>query len=61
MTPKSNNIAVKYHWFRQRVGKECAIRNIESENKKADIFIKGLQGELFASIRKLLCSWQDFI
>ena len=32
MTPTSNHIAVKYHWFRQHVGKEFVIRKIESEN-----------------------------
>ena len=38
MTPTSNHIAVKYHWFRQHVGKEFVIRKIESENQKAYIF-----------------------
>ena len=44
MTPKSKHIAVKYHWFRQQFGKEFVIRKIESENLKADMFTKGLQG-----------------
>ena len=57
MTPTSNHIAVKYHWFRQHVGKEFVIRKIESENQKADIFTKGLQGQIFARIRTLLCGW----
>ena len=47
MTPTSNHIAVKYHWFRQHVGKEFVIRKIESENQKANIFTKGLQGQIF--------------
>ena len=34
MTPTSNYIAVKYHWFRQHVGKEFVIRKIGSENQK---------------------------
>ena len=38
MNPTSNQIAVKYHWFRQNVGKEFVIRKIESENQRADIF-----------------------
>ena len=38
MTPSSKHIAVKYHWFRQHIGKEFVIRKIESENQKADIF-----------------------
>ena len=57
MTPTSKHISVKYHWFRQHVGKEFVIRKIESENKKADISTKGLQGEIVLRIRKLLCGW----
>ena len=56
-TPTSNKIDVKYHCFRQHVGKEFVIQDIESENQKADIFTKCLQGEIFLSIRKLLCGW----
>ena len=54
MTPTSKKIAVKYHWFRQHIGKEFVIRKIESENQKADIFTKGLQGEIFVMISKLI-------
>ena len=57
MTPTSKHIDVKYHWFRQYVGREFVIRKIESENQKAEIFTKGLQGQIFVSIRKLLCGW----
>ena len=57
MTPTSKHIAVKYHWFRQYVGEAFAIRKMESENQKADIFTKGLQGQIFVRIRKLLCGW----
>ena len=57
MNPKSNNIYVRYNWFRQHVGKEFVIQKIESENQKADIFTKGLQGQIFVRIRKLLCGW----
>ena len=57
MTPTSKHIAVKYHWFRQHVGKEFVIWKIKSENQKADIFTKGLQGQIFVNIRKLLCGW----
>ena len=53
-TPKSKRIAVKYHWFRHNVGKEFVIRKIESENQKSDIFTKGLQGEIFVRVRKLI-------
>ena len=57
MTPSLKHISVKYHWFRQHVGKEFVIRKIKSENQKADIFTKGLQGQIFVRIRKLLCGW----
>ena len=57
MTPTSKHNAVKYHWFRQNVGKDFLIRKIESENQKADILTKGLQGQIFVRIRKLLCGW----
>ena len=57
MTPSSKEIAVKYHWFRQHAGREFVIRKIELENQKADIFTKGLQGEIFITIRKFLYGW----
>ena len=57
MTPSSKHITIKYHWFRQHLGKEFVIPKIESENQKADIFTKGLQGQIFVRIRKLLCGW----
>ena len=56
ITPTSKHIAVKYHWFRQHVGEEYVVWNIKSENQKADIFTKGLQGQIFVCIRKLICS-----
>ena len=55
MIPKSKHIAIRYHWFRQHVGKEFVIWKIESENQKADIFTKGLQGEIFLRLIKFLC------
>ena len=54
MTPTSKHIAFKYNWFRQHVGKEFVIQKIESENQKADIFTKVLQGQIFLRIRKLI-------
>ena len=38
INPTSKHIAVKYHLFRQHVGKIFVIRKIESENQKAYIF-----------------------
>ena len=55
MTPSSKHIDVKYHWFRHHVGNEFVIWKIKSENQKADIFTKGLQGQIFVRIRKLIC------
>ena len=60
MTPTSTHIYVKYHWFRQYVGKESVIRKINIENQEADIFTKGLQSELFVRTRNLQCSWKSF-
>ena len=57
MTPTSTHIAVKYHWFRQHIGKEFVIWKIESENQKADIFTKGLEGKRFVRIMNFLCGW----
>ena len=57
ITPPSKHISVNYHLFGQHVGEEFVIRKIESENQKADIFTKGLQGEIFVRIRKFICSW----
>ena len=57
ITPTSKHTTVKYHWFRQHVRKDVLIWKNESENKKADIFTKGLQCGLFLGIRRLLCGW----
>ena len=56
-SPRVKHIAVKYHWSRKHVGKEFAILKFESENQKADIFTKSLQGQIFVRIRKLICGW----
>ena len=53
MTPSSRQIVAKYNRSRQHVGKEFVIQKINSENQKADIFTKGLQGQIFVRIRKL--------
>ena len=57
ITPKSKHIAVKYHWFRELVGKSFNIKKIASEEQLADIFTKGLQGKAFTSLRFKLCGW----
>ena len=45
MPPTLKHISVKYHYLRQHVGKEFV-----SENKKADISTKGLQGKIFQDL-----------
>ena len=57
MTPPSKHISSKSHWFSQHVVKDFLFWNIESENQKANIFTKGLQGEIFVRIRKFIYSW----
>ena len=58
MTPRTKHIGIKYHFFRSKVAeKVLRIQKIESEKQKADIFTKGLQGDAFLTIRKLLCGW----
>ena len=60
MTPRSKHIGVKYHFFRRFAeGANAVLKivKIGTEEQKADIFTKGLQGDSFLSIRKLLCGW----
>ena len=57
INPASKHIDVKYNWLRHHVGREFVIRKMKSENQKSDIFTKGLQGEIFVKIRKLICGW----
>ncbi len=59
MTPRTKHIAVKYHWFREKIGEDKGIvlKKIESENQKADIFTKGLTSDTFRKIRELLLGW----
>ena len=44
MSPTSNHIDVKCHWFRQHIGREFVIQKINPENQKAEISTKGSQG-----------------
>ena len=60
ISPIPKHISVKYHWFGQQIERGFVIRKVESENQKADIFTKGLQGQIFVRIMKLLCGWQAF-
>ena len=59
LTPRTKHIGVKYHWFRDQVGKDKGIElaRIASVDQKPDIFTKGLTEETFRKIRKLLMGW----
>ena len=57
MPPTSKFIAVKYHKLREHVGKVFDIVKISGNEQIADMFTKGLQGERFLHIRKLMCGW----
>ena len=57
LTPTSKHIAVKYHWFREHIGKDFEIEHVETDQQIVDLFTKGLQGSQFSNLRKLLCGW----
>ena len=59
LTPRTKHIAVKYHFFKSKIGvdKGIVIQRIDSACQKADIFTKGLPLETFETIRKLLMGW----
>ena len=58
MTPRSKHYAVKYHWIRTHLEpKGIVIKRVNSSKKFADLFTKGLVGEKFKTLRKLLCGW----
>jgi hypothetical protein len=59
ITPCTKHIAVKYHHFCKGVGKGkgIVIIKIDTAKQKADIFTKGLVGDTYKKIRKLLMGW----
>ncbi|MGH3053412.1 MAG: reverse transcriptase domain-containing protein [Gaiellaceae bacterium] len=59
ITPRNKHIAVKYHHFRDHVGKEKGIEivRIDTDKQKADCFTKGMNGQKFETIRRLLMGW----
>jgi hypothetical protein len=58
LTPRSKNIAVKYHWFQEHlVPGEVEIKPIGSDNQLADIFTKPLAAKLFEHFRSKLLGW----
>ena len=58
MTPRSKFYAVKYHWFRSKLQpNRIEIRYVPTEEQRADLLTKALQGSLFQDNRKLTCGW----
>ena len=58
MTPRSKHIAVKYHWFREKLDElNIEILRVDTKEQLADIFTKGLVQKEFESKRLLVCGW----
>jgi hypothetical protein len=59
LTPRTKHIAVKYHFFKDHIGKEkgVVIKKIETEKQQGDLFTKGLMEDAFVRVRKLLMGW----
>ena len=59
MTPRSKNIGIKYHWFRDHIkeGSGYTLERIDSDNQREDVFKKGLTEISFKRIRKFLMGW----
>jgi hypothetical protein len=54
LTPRSKSIAVKYHWFRQHLGKSIKMQYIDTKEQRANILTKPLPKGPFEVERKLL-------
>ena len=58
MTPRSKSIAVKYHWFRERlIPGVIEIKAVGTENQAADIFTKATSQAIFERLRRVLLGW----
>ena len=58
MTPRSKHIAIKYHWFREKMEElNIEILRIDTKKQLADIFTKGLPPKEFETKKKLVCGW----
>ena len=59
LTPRSKSLAIKYHWFRQHIGRKKGIilEDVASALNKADFLTKALGPELFLKNRKAVCGW----
>ena len=59
ISPRTKHIAVKYHFFRDKIGvdKGIILEKIDTQNQVADIFTKGLPAQLFEPLPKKLVGW----
>jgi hypothetical protein len=58
MTPRSKHIAIKYHWFRDKIKPgEIEVKRIATDEQAADVFTKGLTRLDFEAKRKLVTGW----
>ena len=57
MSPRTKHIAIPYHFFRSKVGKEIKVVAVNTDNQLADQFTKGLPQDKFLRDRKLLMGW----
>ena len=56
LTPPSKHIAVKYHWFREKLEEmNMQVLRVDTKPQLADIFTKRLTFREFESKRKLVC------
>jgi len=57
-TPQSRTIAVKYHWFREQLGKDTVrIKKIDGKIQRANILTKALPRAQFEAERAMLVGW----
>ena len=59
ITPRTKHIAIKYYFFRDRIGvlKGVTIKHVESKLQLADCLTKGLPEAKLAKLRLLLLGW----
>jgi hypothetical protein len=58
MSPRTKHIAVKYHFFREKVANlEIKIVRIDSADNPADAFTKGLPEATFQRLRQKIMGW----
>jgi hypothetical protein len=58
MSPRTKHIAVKYHFFREKVEMlEIQVIRIDSAENAADTFTKGLPEVTFQKLRKKIMGW----